>query len=134
MPSTNLPTVDLAGYLDTNSTRVTLGTNLFYGLVRESDNDFPGECVFVMNVGGRTPDRTFSTTIEIRYSDVQIRVRSTSVANGESLVDHIYRVLQSASPTNYLDVRSFGNPVFLEEDEKMNYHWALNFTLMYNST
>lgn len=133
--STQIPTQDIASYLDTGTTQITLGTNMFYGLVREHSTIIPVTCVFVANIGGRSPDRIMASTAqEIRYEDVQVRVRSSGWSNGEALVKTIYGVLQSAKPASYLDVRSIGNPVFLEQDDNTHYHWSLNFRTTYNST
>lgn len=133
--STQIPTQDIASYLDTNTTQLTLGTNLFYGLVREHSTLLPAKSVFIANVGGRSPSRIMASTgQEIRYEDLQVRVRSTGWSDGEALVKTVYGILQSAKPTNYLDVRSIGNPVFLEQDSNLHYHWSLNFRATYNST
>lgn len=134
------PGVDIANYLDANSTAVTLGTNLWYGPVRANSTNgaVPVEAVFVMGVGGREPDRVLGTATEIRFPTVQVRVRSSGFAAGAALAQTVNSVLQSASPSTgnaYLDVMALqSEPVFVEQDKNMHYHWSLNYRCVLQTT
>ncbi len=132
----NNPGVDIATYLDTNSTALTLGTNLFVGPVRPYSTGMPVKAVFVLANGGREADRTLgsTTTIEVRHPAIQIRTRSTSFASGESLAQTIHSTLQSAQPSSYMDVYSRQSaPAFIEQDERGHYHFSDNFVATYST-
>lgn len=129
------PEKDVADYLDSNSTALTLNTNLFYGLVRPVSTGLPARAVFVTGSGGPPPQRVIGTTGEIRHAAVQVRVRSTAYSNGHSLAATVYRTLESATPSSYMDVAAMqSEPTFLDVDERGLYHWSLNFLVRYNST
>lgn len=129
------PTKDITDYLDSNSTALTVGTNLFYGLVRSVSSDCPVESVFVMASGGRQPARVFGSSGEIRYPRVQVRVRSNTFQSGYSLAQTVLGILESATPTNYMDVEAQqSEPTFLGADERGHHHWSINYIAKFNST
>lgn len=129
------PTKDITDYLDTNSTALTVGTNLFYGLVRSVSSDCPAESVFVMASGGRQPARVFGSSGEIRYPRIQVRIRSDTFQNGYTLAQTVFGILQSATPTNYMDVvAQQSEPTFLGADERGLMHWSINYLAKFNTT
>lgn len=137
--SSHDPPKDIADYLDTNSTAVTLKTNLFYGLSRHVTSTgsaaVPATAVFVVGGPGPPAERVFGATIEIRRANVQVRVRSTGYANGLSLARTVYRTLQSATPSSYMDVIARqSEPTPLGQDEQGLYDFSLNFEVVYRTT
>lgn len=135
------PDADFAYHLDSNSTAVTLSTNLFVGPVREESpggTPLPRECVWVQSYGGGPADRVLGVGTELRYPRVQVRVRSSGYASGMALARSIINTMQSATPSTgnaYKDVVALqSEPVYLEQDKNMNYHWSVNFRMMYQTT
>lgn len=133
------PVKDLADHLDSNTTQLTIDSNLFYGPVRPFSTANPGmpaTAVFVLGTGGPPPQRIMGTTAqEVRDAAVQVRVRSTSYQNALALSRTVNGVLQSASPSSYLDVQARqSEPVYLEADERLHYHFSINYLVVYTST
>lgn len=130
------PTADVVDYLDTNSTQLTEGTNLFHGPVRAySTAGAPAQAVFVMASGGRPPNRIFGLASEMRYPNVFVRTRSNDLQTGQTLARNIHNILQSASVTNYEDVQALqSEPTFMGQDTRGLYEWSDGFRVVYNST
>lgn len=129
------PGKDLADYLDTKSTSLTLGTNLFYGPQRAVSTGIPVEATFVIGTPGRPPSRVLGSTGEIRYGGAQVTTRSDSFASGLSLAQTIHNILQASTVTNYEDVRAKqSEPAFGGQDQQLRYLWFDNYELMWNST
>lgn len=135
------PPKDLADYLDTNTTALTIGTNLFYGPERGSTSGVPVDAVFVKGFGGPPPQRTFgtSTSMEIRRSNIQVMVRSDTYLTGLALARTIYGIVQSATSLStsvtYMDVQAQQTePIYLGMEYNREHLWSLNFTTVYQSS
>jgi len=121
---------DLGGYLDSQSTLVTLGTNFFYSTIPES----PDNCVALVEEGGVSPLYTQGSNglPVIERPQLQILVRNTSYENGRTLIDTLYRILtqitnQSISGRTYLRVSAIASPALIIRDDNKRCVFVCNF-------
>lgn len=121
---------DLGGYLDTQSSSITLGTNFFYSTIPES----PDICVALIEDSGVSPVFTQGTNglPVIERPQVQILVRHTSYETGRALIESLYRILtqianQSISGTTYLRVAAIATPTMIERDDNRRCLFTCNF-------
>jgi hypothetical protein len=121
---------DLGGYLDTQSASITLGTNFFLGYLPET----PSDCVALLGMDGASPLFTHgaTNTPAIERPNVQLLVRHSSYATGQSLSETLYRILtaianQSISGTTYLRVSAMDFPAFVERDQNRRSLFSTNF-------
>lgn len=129
------PAEDLLDFLDTNSTALTQGTNLFHGPPRPVGPGMPEQAVFVIGRGGPPPKRVFTQNTEVRDGAVQVITRSNSWATGFALAQTVHNLAQSATISGYEDVKAKQpEPAFLDQDNQGRYSWSDNYELMYNST
>ena len=124
--------VDLGGYIDTNFAGLTLGTNLFYGMMPEA----PDNCVALFENGGVSPVFTQGSTktIKIERPQFQFLVRNTSYETGTALANSIYVFLtqvvnQSINGTQYLRVVAMSNPSVIERDSNKRVIFTCNFDI-----
>ena len=119
----------------------TAGTNLFRGPVRPvgtaAQGKTPANSIFVLSSGGREGDRVHFMNSEngpgeLRYPNVQVRVRNTGFDAGKSIAEQVYQALEGQLIAGYWDIRALqSEPVYIRQDENNNYHWSLNFELRY---
>jgi hypothetical protein len=121
---------DLGGYLDTQSSSITLGTNFFYSTIPES----PDNCVALIEDSGVSPVFTQGNSglPVIERPQVQILVRHTSYETGRALIEDLYRILtqvanQSISGTTYLRVAAISTPTMIERDSNRRCVFTCNF-------
>lgn len=139
------PAADITNYLDTNSTQLTLATNLFIGAVKPvvvaastSKTSIPVAAVFVRAEAGQAPLRVLGTAMEVRQPGLQILTRAQSYSSGRALAMHVHDTLQSVSPSSYMDVMARqSEPAYLGEDkaEAGGAHlFSDNFLIRYQTT
>lgn len=121
---------DLGGYLDSQSTSVTLGTNFFYSTIPES----PDNCVAITEEGGVSPQfmQGSNNLPAIERPQLQLLVRNTSYENGRALMDTLYRILtqitnQSISGRTYLRVSAIASPSMILRDDNRRCIFSCNF-------
>lgn len=121
---------DLGGYLDSNSSSITLGTNFFYSTIPES----PDNCVALIEDGGVTPLFTQGSNNlpVIERPEVQIIVRHTSYETGRALANELYRILtqvanQTINGTRYLRVQAIATPALFNRDDNRRSLFSCNF-------
>ena len=73
----NSTAADIATYLQTNISGLTLGLNLFVG----SEPTSPANVITIYDTGGYPPDQTLDGDLIYRHS-IQIRLRNTSYPTG----------------------------------------------------
>jgi hypothetical protein len=132
------PDIDIVNALDGLSDtgwKLTRGTNLFEGPSRAPDAQIPHACVFVLATGGAGPQAyADGTTTKLRYSSVQITIRSAprTFATWQTAARAIRDDLHNVSISGYLDVRAQqSEPVYLGEDEDGHHEWTVNLELVH---
>lgn len=130
---------DVAGFIDSGSTALTAGTNLFMNFLP----DTPNTAVAVYETGGAPPEFVFgSTTPAWRNPRVQVVSRSTSSQTARTRIETVYRrlagvsntTLQGASGPNYLSITPVQDPFLLGRDEQARVTFACNFAVSRPST
>lgn len=120
---------DVATYLDTNSTRFTLGTNLFLNYLPSE----PNRAASIIETAGLPPARVFgSTSVAWEQGRVQLACRSTSSATARADVDAAFTVLegvqnQTLTSNLFLRVSAAQSPFLLERDAQNRVVFAVNF-------
>jgi len=124
---------DLGGYLDTNSALVTLGTNLFYGLMPET----VANCVTLYESGGAPPLFTQGTVNlpVMERPQLQMLVRNAVYATGRSTAEELYRILtaitnQTVNGNHYLRVEAISVPSLIERDANKRAVFSCNFDVL----
>lgn len=132
------PPVDLMRHLDSQSTALTAGVNLFRGPVRAPSSNVPVEAVFLNGDGGPPASRVFGGATEVRHPTITTIIRSNGYDSGYALAQTVYDKLQSASPSTgnvYMDVMALqSEPSFLQQDKNMHYFWSINWRVTYQTT
>lgn len=130
------PDVDIANRLVAQGLG-TLGTDLFYGPVRDADNlgtTYPDAGVFVLTTGGFDPEPLIGgqDAPDIRRPFVQVRVRSAreSFETGQNTAQAVYQALHKKSPGEYI-AWLVQEPGYLGKDNKSRHEWSLNVQLMF---
>lgn len=121
---------DLGGYLDSQSSSITLGTNFFYSTVPES----PDNCVALVEDAGVSPVFTQGSNglPVVERPQVQILVRNTSYESGRALIENLYRILtqitnQSIGGRTYLRVSAIASPSMIQRDDSRRCIFTCNF-------
>lgn len=121
---------DLGGYLDTQSASLTLGTNLFLGLIPETVSN----CVAIYENSGIAPEFTLGNDNlpVIERPELQVIVRDSSYATGRALADSCYRILtqianQTINSVRYLRVQAIATPTVMDRDENRRVLFSTNF-------
>jgi len=124
---------DLGGYLDTQLSTVTLGTNLFYSLIPETVSN----CIALFENSGTAPTFTMGTNglPQLERPQLQFLVRDASYSTGRDLSDSIYRVLtaitnQTINSHVYLRVEAVATPALLERDANRRSVFTCNFDVI----
>ena len=132
---------ELVAYIDSNSTALTAGTNLFKNAVVETT----GRAVFVVETPGAPAIDKFSGTLPaITRPRCQVMVRSTAAVGGagipastgtRALAQDVWEVLYgivntSLSGKTYLRVEPLQDPFFLRHDEAGRACFAFNVQAM----
>jgi hypothetical protein len=124
---------DLGGYLDSSTPSLTLGTNLFYGLMPETVNNV----VALYENAGAAPNFTLGSSglPQMERPQLQVLIRNTSYSGGRSLAETIYRTLtaitnQVINTNSYLRVEALGMPTVLERDSSKRVVFTMNFDVV----
>lgn len=125
-----VPETDVATLISDGG-HATLQTDMWRGPVRPAVDDVPVNAVFVMQSGGLPPHR-ISRAAQIRTAGVKIRVRNSGYLTGLTLAKAILDTVDESQPTGYMDVSAIQTePIFLTKDRNGDYHWSMNFYVMY---
>ena len=124
---------DLGGYLDAQTGSLTLGTNLFYGLMPETVDNV----VALFENAGAPPNFTMGSVNlpQMERPQLQVLLRNTSYSNGRTLADSVYRILtaianQTINTNSYLRVEALGMPQVLERDVSKRVVFTMNFDVV----
>ena len=124
------PDLDLVNAIDTALATLTLGTDLFRGVMRAVGPGSPNEAVAVLATGGPQPLAYLDgTAIERYFSALQIRIRSIerSFRTGQALARSVRDVAHHASIAGYIDTRVLeSEPLYLGSDDEGNHEWSIN--------
>ena len=121
---------DIATYLDTQLASLTVGTNLFAGVLPET----PQTAVALFESTSMPPMETHGTGTRpvIERPRLQVIVRSSDYAGARSLADDVWEVLQAVSGqtfsgTRYLRIASIDSPQFLDRDSQQRPRFTTNY-------
>lgn len=124
---------DLGGYLDTQLASLTLGTNLFYGLMPETVDNV----VALYENAGAPPNFTMGSgnLPKMERPQLQALVRNTSYSSGRTVCEDVYRTLtaianQTINGNSYLRVEALGMPSILERDATKRAVFTMNFDVV----
>ena len=125
------PEQDLITHLASVIGPLVSNTNLFSGKVQEKSSTIPSECVFVNPTGGEEPQAFFEdgSKIELRYSRLQVRIRSNpgEYNEGLTLARLVRDNIHHQGIAGYIDVAIVeGEPNHLSEDTTGHHDWSLN--------
>ena len=120
--------LDVARYLDTGSTLLTVGTNVFAHLLPDS----PNTAVAVYEAPSVAPEYVWGSTAPwVHHARVRIVARSTSVATARARADYCHTRLNviggvlasstAGSGKTYLSVQPEGEPAGFGQDEAGRY-------------
>jgi hypothetical protein len=130
-----MTTLDEVGsYVGTNVGSLTLGTNLFIGMMP----DTPTICAAIFETASMAPDFTMNGSDAepvLENPRIMLYVRHSSYSTGRSLIDTIWKQMQnvsneSLSSVTYLRIQGLGSPEFLERDKNFNVMFRANFQVM----
>lgn len=123
---------DIGTYLAAQSTRFTLGTNLYLNFMPST----LATSAAIYETGGLPPSRTFAPSTSPAWENARIQVvcRSTSSTKARANVDTAWTVLEGISnvalPTStgtyYLRVASVQSPFLLMRDDAGSILFAFN--------
>lgn len=123
---------DIGGYIDTN-TSLTLGTNLFLGLLPET----PSNCVAIFEESGVSGLYTQGTSNLPRLERPQLQfiVRNESYSTGRSVAEDVYRVLiqvanRTINSNLYLRIEATGAPAVMDRDLTKRVLFTCNFDVV----
>lgn len=123
---------EVATYLDTQSTRFALGTNLFLNWL----DDTPGTSAAVIETGGSDPSRVFKATVAAwENARFQLLCRSTSSSVARANIDAAWTIYegvtnQTLSGSTYLRISAVQSPFMLTRDDQGRSIFACNFDVM----
>ena len=134
MPTT--PDIDVANVLDSALGSLTLGTNLFVGLLREKGTGIPHQAVFCLSAGGAPPDAFMygGSGTEERHSDVKIYVRSNphDFSGGQTLARSVRDAIHHVVPSGYLESEvQESEPNYLGQQENGEHLWTITTELLH---
>ncbi len=123
----------IAGYLATKITGLTLGTTLFVGAEPET----PVNVVTIYDTGGFSPHQTVTGDRFVRHPAIQIRVRNASFIAGEALAADIREELEKFVHTYigtswYLGAFESGSMTHLgriQTNAGIAHVWTMNFMI-----
>ena len=125
---------EVGTYIGTNVSGLTLGTNLFLGMMP----DTPAICAAIYNTTSDAPYFTMNgstTEPSLENPRVMLYLRHSSYSTGEALMYTTWKKMtevsdDTLSSVNYLRLQALGSPEFLERDEIFNVIFSANFQAM----
>jgi len=126
---------DVAQYLSTNITALTLGTNLTKGYMPDS----PDTCTTVFETGGYRPTHYFTTGTQTRAYEnpgIMVHARSTDQVTARGLAESVFTKLDGitnrALPTttgthHYVSIDAVQSPFLVGRDKNDRFVFSVNF-------
>lgn len=125
---------DIGGYLDTQLTTLTLGTNFFLGKMPEVP---PNNIAAIFENAGLQPLYTQGSVNLPAFErpELQVIVRNSSYTAGRALAESMYRVLtqianQTINGTLYYRIEALHTPEVFDRDKSGLVLFTCNFTVM----
>lgn len=123
---------EIGTHLDTSSTRFSLGTSLFLGILPDAST-IAGTAGAVIETGGSPPMHTFASTRPVwEVATVQVLCRSTSPVTARANMDDAWTILdrvanQTLSGSTYLRITALQSPFLAWRDERERTVYGANF-------
>ena len=126
---------DVAQYLSTNITALTLGTNLTKGFMPEN----PSTVVTVFETGGYRPTHSFTTGVQTRAYEnpgIMVHARSTDQVTARGLAESVFTKLDGLNnrslPTttgthHYVSIDAVQSPFLVGRDSNDRFVFSVNF-------
>jgi len=94
---------DLAYYLNSNMTELTLGTNLAYNTKIKDNDKYPDKMVSIFSMLPKRSERIFCNKNEVRYVKAKIIIRSdpNDFNSAHKLSEEIWEELQTSANNIY---------------------------------
>lgn len=118
---------EVGTYLDAQSTRWTLGTNLYLNWLP----DEPNRAAAIYETAGAEPARSFQS-VAWETPRIQVICRSTSFPQARDDADTMWSILegvvnQTLSGKDYLRISAVQSPFLIERDERGRPYFGANF-------
>lgn len=127
---------EVGAFLDTESTRFTAGTSLFYNFLP----DEPGTATAIFETPGMAPTHVFAGNLPAwENARIQVACRSTSStrarANANDAWFQLHEVAnETLSNRSYLRISAVQSPFLLERDSRGRVVFAANFDVVRRTT
>lgn len=110
----------------------TLGSNMFEGYDRPTDEYIPVNALFVRGGGGPAPDRVMGLSKEERTAVVHLRMRWNRFEEGDAKIRSVMEALQGTTISGYQDVDPVqSEPIPLPPTEERHVMWLLSYRMRY---
>ncbi len=128
---------DIAQYLETNSTRLTVGVNLTKSFMPEN----PNTVTTVFETGGAGPLNAFSTGGTNRFYEqpgIMIHSRSTSYETVRAVMEDVFTILDgvnntpfpTSTGTHYGSIDAVQSPFQIGRDKNDRFLLSINFDVI----
>ena len=128
---------DVATYLASNSTRLTVGVNLTKGYMPST----PATCTTIFETGGFSPINNFSTGGNYRMYEqpgLMIHTRSTDYQTGRLIMEDVFTVvdgvantgLPTTTGTRYAGIDAVQSPFDIGQDSNDRHLMSVNFNVI----
>jgi len=127
---------EVGGFLDSESTRFTAGTNLFLNFMP----DQPGTATAIIETPGLAPAQVFGSDLPAwENARVQVVCRSTSSTKARANANDAWFQLQEVanetlSGRSYLRISAVQSPFLMARDEQGRVVFAANFDVVRRTT
>ena len=127
----------VAEYLETNSTRLTVGVNLTKAFMP----DTPNTVTTLLESGGLFPLHAFTTGGATRFYErpgLQVLSRSTDYETVRAVMEDVFTILDGVANTEfptstgvrYAAIDAVQSPIHLGRDKNDRFEMSVNFTVM----
>lgn len=125
---------DLGAYLQTNNIG-TLGTNIFYNGFEASASN----CIALFEQAGTQEDITATGDETIRYPELGVRVRNTSLSAAREKAYSIYSLLHNISNsqignTFFISIEAVADPFYVSQSKTDLFIFSINFSMEIQGT
>ncbi len=128
---------DIAQYLETNSTRLTVGVNLTKSFMPEN----PNEVTTIYETGGSGPLNAFSTGGGNRFYEqpsIMIHSRSTDYQVVRAVMEDVFTILDgvnntpfpTSTGTHYGSIDAVQSPFQIDRDRNDRFILSINFDVI----
>ena len=126
---------DVAKYLSTTVTALTLGTNLTKGFMPDS----PDTVVTVFETGGYRPTHFLTTGVQTRVYEnpgIMVHARSTDYQTARNQADSVFTTLDginnrmlptTSGPRHYVSIDAVQSPFSIGRDKNDRFVFSVNF-------